>query len=388
MSTPAQSDAPRPQVAAWVVAGVLTLYYFTPLAARVAAGRPLDALAVATLLVPALGALYAARWVEWRPALVTGLAALALVVSSAAIGACWIVQTRLAHGVLPQRRVLGAGAVFLLAKTVNLAWVMSSGSAVMSAVVFEFALAVVVIVVATLVGFLVRSRRSEDASRREAEAARQAAEQARIDQARSAERERIAREMHDVVAHRISLIALHAGGLVHRHDLEADEMREVVRTIQLNAQESLAELRAVLGSLRATQGSLEPPQPSLAQLDALIADATAAGQRVDLDVSGDLAALDAGVSRQAYRIVQEALTNARKHAPNAPVSLVVEASPSVLAVQVSNPVAAAPPGTPGVGFGLVGIGERVRSLGGTETHGVTRGRFRLDITLPRARVSA
>jgi signal transduction histidine kinase len=185
--------------------------------------------------------------------------------------------------------------------------------------------------------------------------------------ARDAERNRIAREMHDVLAHRISMVALHAGALTYRDDLDRGQ------TIQENARLALAELREVLGVLRAdgsTGVSDEAPQPTLAQLPALLADAREAGSAVRLD-NGELLAhrFPEPLSRTAFRIVQEALTNARKHAPGEPVVVrLTGAAGGVLEVDVRNPlgdsVGAAVPGV-----GLLGLAERAELAGGTFTHG-------------------
>lgn len=141
------------------------------------------------------------------------------------------------------------------------------------------------------------------------------------ERAREAERARIAREMHDVLAHRISLVAMHAGPLSYRDDLTRDEMRDAAHLVQRSANMALHELRQVLGVLRdeASTGHVVPPQPTLADLDALVAEARAGGMRVDLHREGELGDVPDTVGRGAYRVVQEALTNARKHAPGARV---------------------------------------------------------------------
>src|SRR5690606_24258867 len=147
--------------------------------------------------------------------------------------------------------------------------------------------------------------------------------------AREAERTRIAREMHDVLAHRISLVAMHAGALAYRTDLSREETAEAAGVIQQNAHLALSELRQVLGVLRAgvrqdgapgADAAAEPPQPQLAQVTELVA---AAASYVDVTLDAD--GLPGGrlpgpelpttTSRTAYRVVQEALTNACKHAP-------------------------------------------------------------------------
>jgi signal transduction histidine kinase len=193
--------------------------------------------------------------------------------------------------------------------------------------------------------------------------------------AREAERNRIAREMHDVMAHRISLVALHAGALAYREDLSRAQTAETAGTIQANAQLALAELRQVLGVLRAgpAPARAEPPQPTLAELPALLADAREAGSVVELDSSGlpAVGELSDSLSRTSFRILQEALTNARKHAPAAPVSVRLTGAPGGhLEVEVRNPVGVPPgTGTAPPGVGLAGLTERAELAGGELAYG-------------------
>ena len=143
-----------------------------------------------------------------------------------------------------------------------------------------------------------------------------------VSTARAGERTRIAREMHDVLAHRMSLVAVHAGALAYRTDLSAAETRETAAIIQANSQRALADLREILGLLRDTERGIDVthhrPQPTLGDLDSLLDDERAAGAHVTLrsDLE-DLDALPESIGRSAFRIVQEGLTNARKHAPHA-----------------------------------------------------------------------
>ena len=191
--------------------------------------------------------------------------------------------------------------------------------------------------------------------------------------------------MHDVVAHRISLIALHAGALAHRMRTEKGEAGDLARAIQANAQSSLDELRTMLARLRGSTAPPEPPQPTLTGLDALLADARSTGQQVAVELDGDPASVPDRVSRHAYRIVQEGLTNARKHAPGAPVNLSLETTADRLRVVVRNRLAdLAQPDRSGSGLGLVGIAERIDLVGGDLSHGIEGGEFILEATLPHA----
>jgi signal transduction histidine kinase len=203
------------------------------------------------------------------------------------------------------------------------------------------------------------------------------------ERARAAERTRIAREMHDVLAHRISLVALHAGALTYRTDLDREQTAAAAAVIQDNAHLALGELRQILGVLRAGEdGVAEPPQPTLADLPALLTDVAEAGTAVLQDTAelpggeaGTLATLPPATSRAAFRIIQEALTNARKHAPGAPVRLRLAGAPGGrLVLEVGNGPARgqpAPASPPGAGMGLAGLTERADLAGGALEHGFT-----------------
>lgn len=202
------------------------------------------------------------------------------------------------------------------------------------------------------------------------------------------ERNRIAREMHDVLAHRISLVSMHAGALAFRTDLPPEQTRDIARVIQENAHASLGELRAVLSTLRDGQldaaGAPAAPQPTLVDLPELLAQARSLGQKISLESSIDPAGVDQVTSRHAYRIVQECLTNARKHAPYSTVLLTLGGAPgSGLLIRSENPLAPASRATvPGAGLGLIGVRERVMMLGGELDAGADATRFVLEARLP------
>ena len=257
-------------------------------------------------------------------------------------------------------------------------------------VVAGLVLAPVVYGAAAVTGFYIGARRELAANRHE-QALAAAREQALVaDTVREAERTRIAREMHDVLAHRISLVALHAGALVYRDDLTRAETAETAATIQGNAQLALTELRQVLGVLRASDADdvVEQPQPTLAELPALLGEVREAGSDVTLDTSGLTGALDrlpTTLSRTGFRIVQEALTNARKHAPGVPVRVALAGAPGKqLEVEVSNPLGGrAGIGLPSAGVGLTGLTERAALAGGALEHGARAdGSFVVGARLP------
>lgn len=239
-------------------------------------------------------------------------------------------------------------------------------------------------------GMFVRARRQLVLSLRDRAHRAEAEQQLRAEQARHLERERIAREMHDVLAHRISLVSMHAGALEFRPDAPPAQVKRAAEVIRRSSHQALQDLREVIGVLRAEpeRGRPDRPQPTLADLPGLVAEAQAAGARVRCDDQlGDAAAVPAGVGRSAYRIVQEGLTNARKHAGGAAVELTVAGEPGAgLTVEVRNraPVGgAAGAAIPGTGTGLVGLAERAELSGGRLEYGpTTEGGFRLWAWLP------
>lgn len=237
-------------------------------------------------------------------------------------------------------------------------------------------------------GLFVRVRRDLVDSLHERNARLEEEGRLRADQARAAERERIAREMHDVLAHRISLLSLHAGALEYRPDAPPAEIAATAGVVREAAAAALEELRDVIGVLReGTDGESRPPQPTLADLPALIEESRAAGVRIEAEL--DLGDEDAGATgRTAYRIVQEALTNARKHAPGTLVRVrVARTKDGELTIEVRNraPLTAAPT-LPGAGSGLIGLGERVELTGGELRHEFAAGGdFVLAATLPAER---
>ena len=197
--------------------------------------------------------------------------------------------------------------------------------------------------------------------------------------ARANERTRIAREMHDVLAHRMSLVAMHAGALAYRDDLTPEETHDAAEIIQSNSHRALSDLREILGVLRDHERGIDAtdhrPQPTLGDLDDLLEDERAAGAHLTLqDALDDRSQVPVSLSRSAYRIVQESLTNARKHAPHASVCVALSGTPGKgLSVEVRNPmrVGGARTDTTGAGFGLIGLAERAAASHGRFEHGLT-----------------
>ncbi|RNM13704.1 sensor histidine kinase [Nocardioides pocheonensis] len=237
-------------------------------------------------------------------------------------------------------------------------------------VTFTFTVVVTVAIVAF--GMYVGSRRELIWTLRERARQAEAEQELRVGQAQSAERERIAREMHDVLAHRISLVTMHAGALAYRTDLPPEQVRETAQLIQAKAHEAMTDLRQVLGMLRGEDGVPDRPQPTLDDLDTLMDEARTSGMVVEYAErlpSGGRPAEQVG--RTIYRIVQEALTNARKHAAGTHVSVSVAGDADrgiTVVVGNAKPVGRISRGrAPGSGLGLVGLRERAALTGGTLT---------------------
>ena len=219
---------------------------------------------------------------------------------------------------------------------------------------------------------------------------RQAAERTRAEEARrraGEERMRIARELHDVLAHNISLINVQAGVALHLMDEQPGQSRTALAAIKQASNDALGELRSVLDVLR--QGDEAPPRApasGLAQLDSLVAGAGATGLEVRTRVEGLARPLPAGTDLAAFRIVQESLTNVTRHAGPASATVLVRYGPDDLTVRVDDdgrgPVAATGTGN-GNGNGIRGMRERVAALGGELTTGPRPGGgFRVQARLP------
>ncbi|MFI9760850.1 sensor histidine kinase [Streptomyces sp. NPDC051963] len=309
----------------------------------------------------------------------------------------WSPPALIAHAVvllLLALRVRTRGAVAALAVTGLVTFVLQvgvdaqnySGTGVVAMAVFA---------VAVLVGIALRGR-SEARSRLVEQETITAEERAR--RTVLEERSRIARELHDVVAHHMSVISIQAQVAPHLVENASDELKENLAGIRQNALDALTELRRVLGVLRSENpddpyGLAEPgtgsapqaPQPTLDRLDALIENTRAAGLTVVTDIKGQAPPYPPGVELSAYRIIQEALSNALRHAPGSSVRVEITHFPRGLYLGVINsrPEHPVPP-SPGTGHGLLGMRERAAMLGGHLTATPTlQGGFSVSAFLPR-----
>ena len=224
--------------------------------------------------------------------------------------------------------------------------------------------------------------------RRQHAAALEADREARALEAVAEERARIAREMHDAVAHGVSVMVLQAGAAEHVLATSPERARESLRTIQDTGREAIVELHRMLGLLRAPVEEAElAPQPGVARLDALLGQVRAAGLPVELTVEGHPRRLPPGVDRSAYRIVQEGLTNALRHAGPAHATVTLRYRDRALELEVLDDGRGG--GANGGGFGLVGMRERAALYGGELDAGARPGGgYALRATLPLEREPA
>jgi signal transduction histidine kinase len=263
---------------------------------------------------------------------------------------------------------------------------------------YDFIVAALTIVVAGMAGLLARTRHAylqeaeERAARAEAERDRESA------RAAAGERARIARELHDVVAHHVSLMAVQAEAAASLLPDRPERARQSVEIIGDTARQALTELRRLLGVLRGPGEELETePSPSLGALEAVLEQVRGTGLPVDFRVEGTPSVLSPGVDLTAYRIVQEALTNTMRHAPAAHAAVTLSYEPGYVTVSIANsatsassratrslaPAPASLPPAARAGFGLAGIAERVASCGGSLSAGPTlTGGFAVTARLP------
>jgi signal transduction histidine kinase len=244
-----------------------------------------------------------------------------------------------------------------------------------------------VIVAAWLAGEAVRARRQYLAQlemraaqlehERETEAARAVAE----------EQTRIARELHDVIAHNVSVMVVQAAAADEVFDDRPDEARAALRSIDATGREALAELRRLLGGIRPDETELEP-QPSLARLEDLVEGVRGAGVRVVVGVSGKPRRLPPGIDLSAYRIVQEALTNVLRHSGASEVRVGVTYEPDAVVLTIADNGHATQNGEPQPGNGLLGMRERATLAGGTFEARARAGGFVVRARLPFTKVPA
>ena len=247
----------------------------------------------------------------------------------------------------------------------------------------DFVFTPILFAIAWLAGFALRERaaQAEMAEERAAHAEREREAAARV--AVAEERARIARELHDVVAHAISVMVLHIGAVRHHLPESSTDDADALEGVERTGRTALAEMRLLLGALRREGEDADlAPQPGLGGLDSLLDDVDRAGLPVRLHVDGEPFALPRAIDLSAYRIVQEGLTNALKHARATQADVTVRYGSDALQIEVHDDGAGAAP-TDGLGHGLVGIRERVKIYGGEMSAGTaTGGGYTLSTRLP------
>ncbi|MGI8678469.1 MAG: sensor histidine kinase [Jatrophihabitans sp.] len=252
-------------------------------------------------------------------------------------------------------------------------------SGLRSALPFTVVVLVVMLLVRRVVGD--RERRAQLAERRAQLAEREndlAAREAVVE-----ERARIARELHDAIAHNVSMIVIQAGAERRVLHGEHGSTREVLQTIEQIGRSGLTEMRRLVGMLRSDAADPLAPQPCLRDLPTLVTQVSEAGLPVELSVDGARRDLPVGIELSAYRIVQEALTNALKHAGQARASVHVRYGPDTLELEIIDDGGGSPAPVSRGGHGLVGMGERVALFGGRFDAGrVPSGGFAVRVLLP------
>ncbi len=327
------------------------------------------------LLAAATGVAQLVLDVQTTPA---DFALLVIVYTVAADGARWASRFALAGGLCA-------------ASLAQIRWPQSDASAIGNVAVAVFT--TVPFVLAWVLGDSMRTRRAYFAQLEERAARLEKEREAQAKVAVAAERARIARELHDVVAHNVSVMVVQADGAAYVLDAAPDQAKKALETISSTGRQALAEMRRLLGVLRTgehQEGGEYVPQPDVDQIEELVEQCRGSGLPVDFRVEGTPRPLPSGVELTAYRIVQEALTNTRKHGgPNAGASVRLVYFDDGLGLLVEDDGKGAPHelyeegGADGRGHGLIGMRERVGMVGGTLDAGPRPGGgFRISALLP------
>ncbi|MDT9697274.1 sensor histidine kinase [Streptomyces sp. P17] len=327
------------------------------------------------VLASALGVAQLVLDVETMPA---NFAMLVITYTVAATGARWA-----------SRLALGVG--LCAAPLAQLRWPANESSALGTVAIVIFTS--VPFALAWVLGDSIRTRRAYFAQLEERASRLEKEREAQAKVAVAAERARIARELHDVVAHNVSVMVVQADGAAYVLDAAPDQAKKALETISSTGRQALAEMRRLLGVLRTgehQEGGEYLPQPDVEQIDELIQQCRTSGLPVDFKVEGTPRPLPSGVELTAYRIVQEALTNTRKHGgPNAGASVRLVYFDDGLGLLVEDDGKGAPHelyeegGVDGQGHGLIGMRERVGMVGGTLDAGPRPGGgFRISALLP------
>ncbi|RYU12989.1 sensor histidine kinase [Nocardioides iriomotensis] len=298
------------------------------------------------------------------------------------VGGTQLIALMLLVGLVAYRSGLRTGLVaYLLAAVIPAASIVESGQSA-----WEFAFFVLILGPAWLVGLLLRREQERSAELERLTEALQHEREKQAEVAVAAERTRISRELHDAVAHTVSVMTLQVGVVRRRLGDESVE-GQTLRGAETLGRQAVDELRRIVGLVREGEAAALAPLPSLALLDELVEQVRGTDADVTVTVEGDLATVPQAVDMSAYRIVQEALTNVLRHAPGAPAEVTVTVTRDDLRLSVTNAPATRPLARHGErgGNGLVGMRERVAVLGGTLDAGPSDGGgYALRAVLPLA----
>lgn len=383
-------DSPTRRImTAYVVAGVVVALAALFEAGYGGPGARLSPIAVTGALVTGL-AVAASRWSPLGAVLLLSATMIgAQVVSPSGlphVGGAQLIAYVLLVGNAAYRltRLAGLGT-YAVAATVPPAVIVVEGESV-----WEFVFFALILAPAWAVGFLLHREHTRSAELRALAAELRAEREKQAEVAVAEERTRISRELHDAVAHTVSVMTLQIGVVRRRQATGSVEEETLLRAEGLGRQ-AVDELRRIVGIVRQGESAALAPLPSLDLLPRLVEEVRRAGATVTLEVTGDTTAVPRAVAMSAYRIAQEGLTNALRHAAGAPVEVRVRVGPDEVEVTVENASGGTRSTTgPGVGgHGLVGLRERVAVLGGTLDAGdVPGGGHRLAATLPTTPVVA
>jgi len=281
-------------------------------------------------------------------------------------------------GTRPNRTHAVGGLAFILAVATLVTYNDPQGEAA-----GDYLWSFVTFTVAWIVGFAVAGKRRETDEARERATLAEREREERARRAVADERARIARELHDVVGHSVSVMTVQASAVRRLVDPDQEKIRDALQVVEETGREALAEMRRMVGVLRhPEEAPALAPQPSLEQIEKLVAHTREAGLPVELRIEGNPVPLPTGLDLTAYRFVQEGLTNAVKHARADRAEVVVRYANGHVELTVSDDGCGAGTGE-GSGHGLVGIRERLSAYGGElEAGPQPQGGFRLRATLP------
>jgi len=349
--------------------GIVSIFVATRVAQ--AEGTTVQAGAIALLVVQTVALTVRRRW----PMAVYSVVGIGTIVyawlgypqSVGGFGVLIAIYTVAAH--VPLREAIVAAGIYVVGMALSLIGFSRDSGSSFDVVFADFLVNLLALILAWTVGVTIRTRRAYVAA---LEARAELLEREREDNARLAvalERGRIAREMHDVVAHNVSVVVVQAAAAERMVETDPERARQAMRDVAATGRQALTEMRRLLGVLRDGDASDIGPQPGVAELRALAGTVEDAGMQVELSVQGEERPLPASAALSVYRIVQEALTNSLRHAGPARARVILRYLPDALEVQVSdNGVGVVPPAEHG-GHGLIGMRERVALFGGELTAG-------------------